>query len=93
MRALTTLMLLSLLLAYPAWCTAAPANPANGAFMPWLFLLLDEATEPVTFTFTFTAIAGQFDTLPAGATGVRVTCNGQTLSGTASPLTFTVRWM
>ena len=91
MRTLTTLMLLSLLLAYPAWCTAAPANPANGAFMPWLFLLLDEATEPVTFTFT--TDAGHFDTLPAGATGVRVTCNGQTLSGTVSPLTFTVRWM
>jgi len=88
MHFLTTLMLLSLLV-FPHWCAAAAANPTTKASMPGLFLLLlDEITEPVAFTFT--TVAGQFNTLPAGATGVRLTCRGQTLSRSTSPLTFTV---
>ncbi len=88
MRFLTILIILNLSLVNFE-CHAAAGKTPNSYSMPWLsLLLLDEATEQLAFTFTTSA--GQFNTLPAGATSVRVTCQGQTLSSLTSPLTFTI---
>jgi Ca2+-binding RTX toxin-like protein len=87
MRIINTLKIILLLIViFEFNAFAGDGATTRGRSMPYLALLLEEDPEEVSFTFTTSA--GMINTLPAGATSVRITFNGQTLTGASSPVTF-----